>query len=273
MMNNPTVYVILTLLVTLSPIMVFLIAFGFSKRDGIMSKYDGSEESSSLFVKKYDEANVKRYSMAFFWAGMASVILGITMAFNYMPKVEDDGSNLVAVIDEDEVEEVPATNQTPPPPPPPPPPPEVIEVDDEEEIEEEPEIFEQDFDDEEEIEEVVYEEPVVEEEEETVEEIFRVVEQMPEFPGGEKEMYKWLAENIKYPQVARENGIEGKVYVEFVVDKTGKVGDVKILRGPGGGTNEEAERVVKKMPRWKAGKQRGKPVSVRYTIPVFFSLQ
>ena len=95
---------------------------------------------------------------------------------------------------------------------------------------------------------------------------------MPEYPGGEAAMYKWLGKNIKYPQVAKENGIEGKVFVRFIVDQTGKVKDAQIVRGIGGGCDEEALRVVKEMPAWKPGKQRGKPVKVQFTIPIHFQL-
>lgn len=104
------------------------------------------------------------------------------------------------------------------------------------------------------------------------EEDFIVVEQMPEFENGVKAMYEFLGKNIVYPAVARENGIEGTVYVGFVVSKDGTIRDVQIKRGIGGGCNEEAVRVVKMMPKWKAGKQNGKAVNVAFTIPVKFKL-
>jgi periplasmic protein TonB len=104
------------------------------------------------------------------------------------------------------------------------------------------------------------------------EEIFLFVEQAPEFVNGLKAMYQFLGDNIKYPAVARENNIEGTVYVGFVVGKDGAIRDVKVKRGIGGGCNEEAIRVVELMPKWNAGKQNGKPVSVSYTIPIKFKL-
>jgi protein TonB len=112
-------------------------------------------------------------------------------------------------------------------------------------------------------------------EEESAEEqqIFMVVESMPEFPGGEAALHQYLAENIKYPQMAKESGIQGRVFVTFVVEKNGKVTDVKVLRGIGGGCDEEAIRVVKNMPSWAPGKQRGKPVRVQFNLPVKFTLQ
>ena len=96
---------------------------------------------------------------------------------------------------------------------------------------------------------------------------------MPKFGNGDADLLNYLAKNIKYPQMARESGISGIVYVKFVVDKKGKVGDVQVLRGIGGGCDKEAVRVVKTMPDWTPGKQRGKTVSVYYNLPVRFVLR
>lgn len=117
--------------------------------------------------------------------------------------------------------------------------------------------------------------PVKSEEEESAEEaqIFMVVESMPEYPGGEPALYSYLAENIKYPQMAKESGIQGRVFVTFVVERDGRVTDVRVLRGIGGGCDEEAIRVVQSMPKWTPGKQRGKSVRVQYNLPVKFTLQ
>jgi protein TonB len=107
------------------------------------------------------------------------------------------------------------------------------------------------------------------------EQIFTVVEQMPEFPGGEAALYKYLNSNIKYPQMEADAHIQGTVYLTFVVDKDGNIRDVKPLRGVAGGPNleKEAMRVVKSMPSWKSGKQNGRPVSVQYNLPVRFVLK
>ena len=115
--------------------------------------------------------------------------------------------------------------------------------------------------------------PEVEEEEVVEQEIFQIVEEMPAYPGGDQKMMEYIAKNIKYPQIARESGIQGRVFVGFVVEPDGSVSNVKIMRGIGGGCDEEAMRVVKSMPKWKPGKQRGKPVRVSYTLPVNFKLQ
>ena len=115
--------------------------------------------------------------------------------------------------------------------------------------------------------------PVEVEEEEVVEqEIFQIVEEMPSYPGGERALLEYVAKNIKYPQIARETGIQGRVFVGFVVEPDGSVSNVKILRGIGGGCDEEAMRVIKSLAKWKPGKQRGKAVRVSYQIPVVFKL-
>jgi len=112
---------------------------------------------------------------------------------------------------------------------------------------------------------------VVEEEVSEVE-IFTVVEEAPSYPGGDEARIKFLQENIKYPQMARESGISGTVYVTFVVERDGSVTDVKVMRGIGGGCDEEAIRVINAMPKWNPGKQRGKPVRVQFNMPIKFTL-
>ena len=102
--------------------------------------------------------------------------------------------------------------------------------------------------------------------------VYQIVEQMPQYTGGEKAMRKYVAENIKYPQEAKDKNISGRVFVGFVIEKDGSVSNVKVVRGIGGGCDEEAARVIKGMPKWKPGKQDGKPVRVNYMMPVFFKL-
>lgn len=103
--------------------------------------------------------------------------------------------------------------------------------------------------------------------------IFVFVEEYPEFPNGEENLYKYLGSNIKYPHEALENGIQGTVVVKFVVEKDGSISNVKAVRKIGGGCDEEAVRVVKRMPRWKPGKQSGKPVRTEFTLPIQFKLK
>ncbi|PLW96462.1 MAG: energy transducer TonB [Marinilabiliales bacterium] len=113
----------------------------------------------------------------------------------------------------------------------------------------------------------------MEEEEEPVsEEIFVIVESMPEYPGGINALYQYISDQIHYPVMAKELGIQGKVFVTFVIETDGSVSGVEVLRGIGGGCDEEAIRVVNSLPKWKPGKQRGVPVRVRYNLPVKFTL-
>ena len=145
------------------------------------------------------------------------------------------------------------------PPPPPPPPPQIIEiVDDEVEIENEIEIEDTESD-----EDVMIEDDEV---------FFMVVENMPEFPGGDLGLMKFIQKNLKYPPIAKEYNITGKVYISFIVDKSGLVTNVKIVRGVDKNLDAEAMRVVKSLPKYKPGKQRGKSVRVMFTIPINFTL-
>ena len=113
----------------------------------------------------------------------------------------------------------------------------------------------------------------VEEEEPEEQQIFQVVEEMPEFPGGMGECLKFLGKNIKYPTISQENGVQGRVIIQFVVNKDGSIVDPVVVRGVDPYLDKEALRVVKTMPKWKPGKQRGKAVRVKYTVPVTFKLQ
>ena len=143
---------------------------------------------------------------------------------------------------------------------------EVEDEDDEEEVEE-VEMVDTEIKEDTKVE-IIKREEVVEEEQ-----IFTIVEDMPSFPGGEAELFKYLGKSIKYPQMAQDASISGVVYVTFVVGKDGKISDAKVLRGIGGGCDEEALRVVRAMPTWKPGKQRGKPVTVQYNLPIRFTLR
>ncbi|MBR5328162.1 MAG: energy transducer TonB [Paludibacteraceae bacterium] len=173
---------------------------------------------------------------------------------------------------EEEIDIQQTTQETPPPPPPPAVQEvEILNVVDDDVKTESVEIKTEDDKDVEVVIAPPVEAPVVEEVEE---EIFVVVESMPEFPGGAQEMMKFIAENIKYPVIAQENGIQGRVICQFVIEKNGSVTDIQVVRSSGDASlDKEAERVIKNMPKWKPGKQRGKPVRVKYTIPVAFRLQ
>ena len=119
------------------------------------------------------------------------------------------------------------------------------------------------------IEEVVFEEAP---EEEEVDEIFTIVEDQPTPSGGMSAFYQYVAKKLKYPAQARRMGIEGKVFVQFVVDKDGSLTEVKAVKGIGAGCDEEAVRVINGAPKWKPGKQRGRAVKVRMILPITFKL-
>ena len=105
------------------------------------------------------------------------------------------------------------------------------------------------------------------------EKIYTVVDEQPEYPGGFQSMYEFLGDNILYPEQAKKANVQGKVFISFVISSTGKIRDVKVLKGLGFGMDEEAKRVVKTMPTWKSGREDGKEVAVRYTLPVVFQLK
>ncbi|MFA6924227.1 MAG: energy transducer TonB [Bacteroidales bacterium] len=112
-----------------------------------------------------------------------------------------------------------------------------------------------------------------EQKKDTLKPVFTIVEEMPQYPGGDEARVRFLQENVKYPQEAKNNGIQGKVYVTFVIDEKGNVTDVRIIRSIGGGCDAEALRVIKLMPKWLPGKQSGKPVRVQYNMPIIFTLE
>lgn len=220
--------------------------------------------------KKSPNANLEKKKGAYFAVGLM-LSLALILGLFEMKTFDISATNLGELqLDLMEEEIIPISQQAPPPPPPPPAPTTQIQiVEDDEEIEEELEIEDMEVDEETEI-----EVEIVEEEEEVVEEeIFTIVEKMPEFPGGTEKLFKYLGKNIEYPPMAKDAGIKGKVYVTFVVDKDGSITDVKVLRGIGGGCDEEAVRVVKSMPKWTPGKQRGKSVRVQYNLPINFILK
>ena len=120
--------------------------------------------------------------------------------------------------------------------------------------------------------EVKYTPVEVEEEEVDEQQIFTIVEENPEFPGGMAECYKWIGKNLQYPTISAENGVQGRVTVNFVVNADGSIVDIKVLRGVDPYLDKEAIRVVSKMPKWKPGKQRGKAVRCSFNLPIRFQL-
>jgi len=179
---------------------------------------------------------------------------------------------------EEEEEIVMTVQNNTPPPPPPPPMPDVIEqltvVDDDVEIEEvEMQSLEDDANTLVEVVDLSADSGPSEDEEAEANQIFTVVEQQPEFPGGEAALMQFIKKNLKYPAFAAENGIQGRVTLSFTVEKDGSIANIEVMRSPAEELSKEAIRVVSSMPKWKPGKQRGKPVRVKYVLPVTFRLQ
>ncbi|MEN6453649.1 MAG: energy transducer TonB [Prolixibacteraceae bacterium] len=226
-------------------------------------------------LKKSPKADLENKRNTFVQIGLV-ISLGLCLlAFEWTSKVEKAASLGTVATQEVEDEIIPITRQEEVKPPPPPPPPKVVEVlnivDNETDIDEELDIQDTEADDKT----VIDVAPIIKQEEEKAEDsqVFFIVEDMPEFPGGELALRKFIANAIKYPVIAQENGIQGKVYVNFVVDKDGSITNAKIARGVDPSLDKEALRVVNSLPKWKPGMQRGKPVKVSYTVPISFVLQ
>jgi protein TonB len=213
--------------------------------------------------KKNPGVSLEKKKGLFFQIGLVAALLIVLVAFEWKSYEKAEYNLGQLNLDDMEEEIIPITKQEVKPPPPPPPPPEVIEiVEDDVEIEDEIEIEDTESD----------EDVEIEIEEEDDEEFFMVVENMPEFPGGDLGLMKYIQKNVKYPAIAKEYNITGKVYVSFIVDKKGSVTNVKIVRGVDKNLDAEAMRVVKSLPKYKPGKQRGKSVRVMFTIPINFTL-
>ncbi|CAN5414383.1 energy transducer TonB [soil metagenome] len=233
----------------------------------VMQENVGSADSQSIFVKKYAQADVMRHSDTFILFG-AVFALGLVLA-SFTLKDEPEVETIAVTFDADEEfeVEVPPTFREPTPPPPPPPP-QIEVVEDDEIIKEQPKFEIREID----VEEAIAPPAPVVEEVVVEDEIFKVVEQMPEFPGGQAALMQFLGK-ITYPPFARENDLEGTVYVQFVIDKSGKITDAVIARSSGHKILDDAALShVRTMPSWAPGKQRGKPVRVQYVVPIKFKL-
>ncbi len=225
-------------------------------------------------TKKTKKADLENKKGIFFQIGLIAVLAITLIAFEWT-KRPDKGRGLGELADLDLEEDIiPITRQQEIKPPPPPPAPKVTEVlnivEDDAEIEDELIIEDAEADQNMEIEIVEFEE----EEEVAEEEVFFIVEDMPSFQGkGVEGFREYIAENLQYPQIAAENGIQGKVYVQFAVNSRGQVVDAVVVRGVDPALDKEAVRVVMSSPKWAPGKQRGKAVKVQFTFPINFVLQ
>ena len=234
-------------------------------------------------LKKNPKADLTKNSSLYFAIGLAVVLFVSWQAIEWKT-YEKTGYDYESLnVEDEDDEEVPITEQikTPPPPPPPPPAPEVIEiVEDEEEVEET--VIESTETDQEEIVEV--EDIEVEDDFEDVDVPFAVIEDVPIFPGCEKvaksqrracfqeKMNKHIRKNFRYPEIAQEMGIQGRVYVQFVIAKDGSITSIR-MRGPDKNLEKEAKRIISRLPKMTPGKQRGRAVRVPFSIPITFRLQ
>jgi len=223
-------------------------------------------------TKKSPKADLESKRVLFIQLGLIFTLALVLLAFEWKTydRVLTDLGDRDALDIPEEMVEITRQDQPPPPPAPPPQTTQFKIVEDDVEIDDDF-IVDVDVDQTTQIE--AYIPPVFEEEAVQEQEIFIVVEDPPSFPGGDEARIRFLSENIRYPQMARESGIQGTVFVTFVVERDGSVTDVRILRGIGGGCDEEAIRVIKAMPKWNAGKQRGRPVRVQFNMPIRFTLQ
>lgn len=222
-------------------------------------------------VKKSPKADLETKKTVFRQIGLIIALAVVFLAFEYKNYDKRTLDLMQRVVEDIPEEIIPITEQNVKPPPPPPPQQVTVLEIVEDDVEVEDVEINVEVDQKVAIE--VYVPPAREDDEIVEQEIFTVVESMPEFPGGPAKMMEFIAKNIKYPPMARESGIQGRVFINFVVEPNGSVSNVKVLRGIGGGCDEEAIRVVETMPKWTPGRQRGKAVRVSFNLPVRFTLQ
>lgn len=227
-------------------------------------------------LKKNPKADLQKMKLLFTEIGLVAALGVVLLAFEWTSSgdINTDLANLQDVVMEEEM--IPITQMEEIKPPPPPPEPvqvtDVINiVEDDVDIDDNLDIFDSEFREDVAVKIVKFQE---EEEEMEEEQVFVVVEDMPGFGGGDSNKFReYIAKNLRYPEVAAENGIQGRVFVQFVVEPDGRVSNVKVVRGVDPALDKEAVRVVESSPPWKPGKQRGKPVRVSFTFPIIFVLQ
>ncbi len=228
-------------------------------------------------VKKSPKADLEGGKTMNFLMGIVVALAVMFIALEwgtYDIKVATASEGVADIIAEEEIE-ITRPENVPPPPPPPPPvaAPEVLNV-----VEDDVKLDQQEIisseDNQKTAQVQTYVPPAaVEEEEESSQQIFTVVEKQPQFPGGDVKMMEYLNKNIRYPVIAQENGIAGRVICTFVVNRDGSIVDAEVVRGVDASLDREALRVINAMPKWVPGEQRGKPVRVKFTLPVTFRLQ
>ena len=225
-------------------------------------------------IKKSENANLENKKFTWVLIGLIVVLAAHFVAFEWTQYEQEFTGEIVdagdIVLEEEIVPITMPEKKTVPPPPQAVTQAEVLNiVDDEAEIEETTIVS---ADDQAEFVEIKDDVPIVVEEPEEEEQIFQVVEERPQFPGGDAELMKYLQKNIKYPSICQEQGIQGRVIVQFVVNTDGSIVDAQVIKPVNPYLDKEALRVISTMPKWIPGKQRGKAVRVRFTVPVTFRL-
>ncbi len=298
------ILVALLLIVAAIGLVVFLLKRRLQDADPelLKAEFEATHDGSPLVGRtKYPKVDIFRNTRTFFWVGLVTALLLTLLAFNWTQFEKKVVVPEYSLDVEEDIMVQPPKIQKPPPPPPPPPPPKIEEVPDEVVEEEDEPVFE---DQTVEIEEKVNTPPPPPKKKaapppppppppppKKQDEIFKVVEEMPKFPGcegekagagrldpcSEKKLLEFIYEYIEYPDIARETGLEGRAIVQFVVDKDGRVSNVKVVRDIGGGCGDEAVRVIKLMNekgiKWTPGRQQGQAVRVQYILPVMFKLE
>ena len=225
-------------------------------------------------IKKSPKADLESKKSTWLLVGYVIVLAFMFVAFDRTKRdIKIDTSQAITdLVFEEEI--IPITEQPEQVTPPPPEAPAIAEtltiVEDDADVEETAIVSSEELN---QAVEIKYVPVAVEEEEPEEQTIFEVVENMPDFPGGQAALMQYLAKNIKYPTIAQENGTQGRVIVQFVVNKDGSIVDAKVVRSVDPYLDKEALRVINTMPKWKPGMQRGKPVRVKFTVPVMFRLQ
>ena len=227
-------------------------------------------------IKKDPKVNLETRKTTYVLTGLVGVLALLFVGLEWSNTTRRSSNLIARTAEVEEEEEIVMTvqNNTPPPPPMP----DVIEqlqvVDDDVEIEEiEMQSMEDDNDTQIQVVDLSAESGPSDDEEAEGNQIFTVVEQQPEFPGGEAALMAYIKKNLKYPAFAAENGIQGRVTLSFTVEKDGSIANIEVMRSPAEELSKEAIRVVQSMPKWKPGKQRGKAVRVKYVLPVTVRLQ
>lgn len=225
-------------------------------------------------IKKSKKADLENKRGLFLEIGFVLTLAIVFLAFEW--RVDSNEIDILDVAHELVIDDdvVPITREPQKAPPPPPPAPKLADVliivDDNEEIEEELEIEEVSIKMDDEVKIQVVDDG---DEDTDEEQIFVIVEDMPKFPGGDIALLKWISKSVKYPVIAQENGITGRVHMNFVINESGSIENIVVVRGVDPSLDKEAIRVIKKMPKWEPGKQRGKAVKVSFSLPINFQLQ